>query len=109
MSTEKLRLAIVGCGFISKAHINGLKDLAAHGYEDVVVTSCCDLDKKKAAECAAEIGKFQKPKPKVTLGSDALIKSGLADAVILCLPHCFHHTVTEDFMELGRASCRERV
>lgn len=101
MSTEKLRLAIVGCGFIAKAHINGIKDLISHGCQDFEVTSCCDLDREKAEACAEEIGKFQKRKPKVIIGSDKLVKSGVADAVILCLPHCFHHTVTEQLMAAG--------
>ena len=39
---EKLRLALVGCGGISGAHVTGYKDLYARGCRDFEVSACCD-------------------------------------------------------------------
>lgn len=47
------RLAVIGCGFFSRNHLNSWRDLAAEGAELVAV---CDVDAAKANTMAGEFG-----------------------------------------------------
>lgn len=49
---EPLRLALIGCGEIVRAHLWGLRCLAALGLEDVRVVAVCDLDRERARAVA---------------------------------------------------------
>ena len=47
------RVALVGCGFFSRNHLNAWKDL---GGEGVALVAVCDLDPAKAEAAAREFG-----------------------------------------------------
>jgi predicted dehydrogenase len=85
------RLALVGCGWISEAHVGGYRTLHAAGCRSLTVAACCDLDAAAAARAAAAIAAFQGAAPRVFTSVGELIASGVAEAADVCLPHCFHH------------------
>ncbi len=105
-----LRLAIVGCGAISRMHLNAVE---ANG-ERVRVTAAVDLDASRAAAVAAETGA-------TAYGSldDALAAGGF-DAVAILLPPAHHeaaacaalaagkHVLVEKPMALDLDAC-ERI
>jgi predicted dehydrogenase len=98
---KPVRLALVGCGWISGAHVRGLGELYRHGCRDVVYAAVCDLAEDTARKQAAEIAAIQGTAPQVFTDLKALIASGIADGADVCLPHYLHHTVGEALLEGG--------
>lgn len=84
-------LALVGCGWISEAHVSGYRDLYAAGCRDLVISACCDLNPAAAERRAEEIAAFQGTKPRIFTDVAQLVQAGVAEAADVCLPHCFHH------------------
>ncbi len=98
---EATTIAIVGCGGISGEHVKGIKDLHARGCKDLEVTACCDLSEPRAKELAHAIGLFQGKTPCVFKDAESLIKARSAEAAIVCVPHCFHHSTAIPLLENG--------
>ncbi len=85
------RLALVGCGWISEAHIGGYRALCEAGCRSFAVTACCDLNRASAERAATAIAGFQGARPAVFGSVEELIAARAAEAADLCVPHCFHH------------------
>jgi predicted dehydrogenase len=100
MSTST-KLALVGCGGISAAHLNGYRDLHERGCRDFEIVACCDIAKANAETRAEEILTFQGTKPRVFESTETLVKSGAAEAADVCLPHAFHHSTTIELLQGG--------
>jgi len=47
--SSTIRVAIVGCGGITSAHLNGIRILQQHGLDDVAVTVLCSRNEENAA------------------------------------------------------------
>ena len=90
--TNPVRLALIGCGGISGAHVNGYKALFERGCREFIVTACCDVREQSARRRAQEIAAFQGSEPALFTDQTAMVKAGIADAADVCLPHCFHHS-----------------
>ncbi|MCC7492430.1 MAG: Gfo/Idh/MocA family oxidoreductase [Fimbriimonadaceae bacterium] len=91
--SEPLRLALVGCGGISKAHLAGFRALGELGQ----VTVCCDLDPAAAAARAAEL-----PGARAAVDYAAVLADPSVDAVDLCLPHDLHAPYCVAAAEAGK-------
>src|SRR4029079_16881404 len=50
---DRVRVALVGCGFFARNHLNSWKDLGADGVDLIAV---CDIDPAKAEAAAKEFG-----------------------------------------------------
>jgi predicted dehydrogenase len=98
---EAIKLALVGCGGISAAHVKGYGDLFRRGCEEFVVTACCDPNVESAETRAAEIAELQGSQPAVFPSVEVLVEAGVAEAADICVPHCFHHTVATTLLEGG--------
>lgn len=86
----KMKLGIVGCGFISDIHKMAFEDLRSK--IDVVAT--VDLDAEKAQSMAVALG--------ASLATDDYRKIiDSVDAVLLALPHHLHHPIGMDFLSRG--------
>ena len=99
--SDSTKLALVGCGGITGAHVTGYRDLYERGCRDFEVVACCDLDGAKAAQRADEIEAFQGNRPVVFSSISDLVKSGAAEAADVCLPHAFHHPAAIELLEGG--------
>lgn len=99
--TDTVKLALVGCGWISEAHVNAYRDLFERGCREFEVVACCDPIAEKARNRADAIAAFQGKAPVCLADIDALIASGTAEAADICLPHCFHHSVAIPVLEAG--------
>ena len=76
-----LRVALVGCGLISEAHIRAYK----HYPDRARITVCCDLDLEKAAQRAQMIVGAR------AVGSlEAVLADPDVDAIEICTPHHLH-------------------
>ena len=89
---DRVRLAIVGCGGIAGAHLNGYEKLAEAGYDRFVITAVCDVSEDNARAFAERIEANLGSRPQVFATADELAAAGAADAADICLPHAYHHT-----------------
>jgi predicted dehydrogenase len=79
MENEKLKVALVGCGNISRAHIT-----AWNQYKDnAEIVSVVDTDKERAKEVSKKLN------CKYSLDYKEIISN--VDAVDICTPHHLHH------------------
>jgi predicted dehydrogenase len=99
--SDPVRLALVGCGGISQAHVRGYADLYQRGCREFEVTACCDVNRASAETRASEIAAIQGSVPQVFVDVEQMTGAGIAEAADLCLPHCFHHSVAIPLLESG--------
>jgi len=90
---EKVRIGIIGCGGISKCHIDGVKILIENGCEEIEITALCDENRDNAEEKKNMILKFQKNEPLIFTNYEDVISKKVCDGFVLCLPHFLHHTI----------------
>lgn len=76
-----LRVALVGCGLISEAHIRAYE----HYPERARITICCDLDLEKATQRASMIAGAR-----AVSSLDAVLADPQVDAIEICTPHHLH-------------------
>jgi len=98
---EKMRIAIMGCGGIAGAHVNGYRDLYTRGLRAFDIEAVCDVSQERAKEKAETIDGFQGKKPKIYRELEELLKEESLDAVDICLPHNVHHIVATRCLEEG--------
>jgi predicted dehydrogenase len=90
---EKVRIGLIGCGGITRAHIRGIKTLFQQGWNEMEITCVCDERKEVAEERAQNISEFQKNKPLIFTDYEKLLSKKLCDGFVLCLPHFLHHSI----------------
>jgi len=90
---EKVRIGIIGCGGISKCHIDGVKILAENGCKEIEITALCDERIENAEEKKEMILEFQKNEPVIFTDYEEIISKKICDGFVLCLPHFLHHTI----------------
>jgi predicted dehydrogenase len=96
-----VKLALVGCGWISRQHINGYKDLISRGCREFDISACCDPVEERARQKAAEIAEFQGHTPAVVTSVPDLIAADIAEAADVCVPHYCHHSVAAELLKAG--------
>jgi predicted dehydrogenase len=89
-STQSLRLGIVGCGAIAQLHAEAVLNVP-----DARLTCLVDKDLSRAEGLRKLLG----VSCAVSDGWDHA--AGLADAMIVALPHNLHASVTQDLLEKG--------
>jgi UDP-N-acetyl-2-amino-2-deoxyglucuronate dehydrogenase len=99
--SAKVRLALVGCGWITGNHVKGYRDLRERGCDSFEVVACVDPNEAGANQRADEIAAFQGNRPAVLGSIKALLSAGLADAADVCTPHAFHHTSAVECLDGG--------
>lgn len=83
MTAFPVRSGLIGCGKIAAIHASALDKL-----QEAEFVACCDRDEARAHEMAAAHNV-----PNVFNDADALLKSGLVDAVLVCTPHPAHEAI----------------
>lgn len=98
---DPVKLAMIGCGLVSSMHVDGYSDLFKRGCKEFRVTACCDPNEENAKTRAKKIAEFQDSEPEVFTDIDALLRSGVAEAADICVPHCFHLSTAIPLLEKG--------
>jgi len=98
---EKLNIALIGCGGIANAHVEGYRDLYSRGLRIFELKALCDISINNAKSKARIIQGFQDSKPTVYSNLDKMLSEESIDAVDLCLPHHIHHTVACQCLDEG--------
>ncbi len=100
--SDKIRMALLGCGGMSGAHVNGLKLLWENNIKVFDVIATCDIVEGNAKRRAEEIDAFQGKMPKVyTNLDDMLEKEKNLDAVNICAVHRAHHILAVPCLSAG--------
>jgi len=98
---DMLNIALVGCGGMAGAHVEGYRDLYIRGLRAFKVKATCDVSEENARNKAQTIGFFQNSKPKVYTKLEDMLKNEDLDAVDICLPHNLHHSVAIECLNRG--------
>ena len=102
MSTEKVRLAIVGCGGMAGAHLNGYVHLKNQGLDQFDFVAMCDVVEDRAQQFAKKAAESQNgAMPKVYTDMHAMLEKEELQAADICMPHFLHHTTAIACMEAG--------
>ena len=97
---ERIRMAMLGCGGISRSHVRGLEKLWKNDLKIFDVVAACDIVEEKATERAEQIEEFQGTAPRIyTDVEDMLAKESGLDAVDICSVHRTHHDLAVPCLE----------
>lgn len=99
--SDNVKLAIVGCGGISNAHIKAYRALYEKGCRDFELVACCDPNQENATTRAKEIAEWQGSEPRLFTSVEELVKAEAAQAADVCTPHAFHHSSSIPLLEGG--------
>ena len=80
--SDKVRVGVIGVGNMGLGHIN---NFVKGAMPEIDITCVADIDEKRFA-----LAKEKLPDVVCFPTAEALIDSGLADAVIIATPHYFH-------------------
>lgn len=98
---DKVKIALVGCGGIMGAHMNGYRMLAEKGILNFEFVATVDVRREAAEQCARQAASFQGgilPNVYTDL-SEALAKEPELEAVDICALHRAHHELAVAAME----------
>lgn len=100
--TDKIRLALVGCGGMAGAHLNGYRDLRDKGIDFFEIVCVCDPALDRAEAFAKRIAEFQ-PDREVTLHAslDDMLEKEELHCVDTSSPHHLHHVIACACLEAG--------
>ncbi len=90
--TRRLKLALIGCGAISRYHLDGI----AEGSGRIEITAAVDTDPDRAEAVAAETG------ASVFTSLEEALDAGDFDAVDIMLPHDLHEWAATACLAAGR-------
>ena len=102
MQTDKVRLAIIGCGGMAGAHLNAYIGLKNRGIDIFDFVAMCDVDIDRAKDFAARAAEVQEgAAPKVYEDIDKMLAQERLTAADICGPHFLHHTLAIACFEAG--------
>jgi len=100
---EKIRMAMLGCGGMSGAHVRGLKILWENGIKTFDIAATCDIVEERAAGRAKEIAEFQGTSPRVYTDVDEMLaKETDLQAVDISSLHSAHHILAIPCLDAGK-------
>ena len=102
MRTDKVRLAIIGCGGMAGAHLNAYIGLKNRGIDIFDFVAMCDVDIDRATEFATRAVEAQEGvNPKIYTDIHKMLEEETLDAADICGPHFLHHTLAIACFEAG--------
>jgi len=101
--SDKLNIALVGCGGMMGAHQRGYQALWEAGFREFRIVGCCDIEESKAAGMADQVAEFQGERPAVYTDMDRMLETNLdIEAVDMSLVHRDHHLLAVPALEAGK-------
>jgi len=99
--SEKIKLAIIGCGGIAGAHLTGYENLIKNGYDKLEIVAVCDTNQKNAKGFVKRLRASADMSPTPYATVEAMLKAQDIDAADICTPHAFHHTAAIPCLKRG--------
>ena len=100
--TERVGLAIVGCGGMGRRHLAGLAQLAGTDHNNVELLAVCDLNERNAEDLADEARQLLGKRPRVFTDAARMVQEieGL-EAADCTTDTGSHHVAATALLELG--------
>ena len=99
--SEKIPLAIVGCGGMGHRHLYGLAELKEAGLSPFELVGACDPDLDNARSLADQAGELLGARPRPVRDLAELASSAGVQAVDITTLPAHHHTIAIEAMERG--------
>ncbi len=96
-----VRLALIGCGGIARAHLKGYAAIRAVEPELFELVAVCDANLAAAQEVATAVTAWQEETPAVFGDVADLLAATDCDAADICAPHFLHHRLGIACLEAG--------
>lgn len=96
-----IRLALVGCGGIARAHLEGYGKVHEQEPDLFRFVAFCDEDASRAEAFAQKVEEVAGYRPRVYTDHREMLAQEELDGVDVCTPHHLHHVVAEDCLEAG--------
>ncbi|MEM2960482.1 MAG: Gfo/Idh/MocA family oxidoreductase [Candidatus Bathyarchaeia archaeon] len=100
-ANKKVKLAIVGCGGIARAHLEAYTKIKEKEPDKFEIVSLCDTDKDSLERFAQESTRLFGKRPDTFLNLSEMLKSTKPNAVDICTPHSEHHKVAIQCIKAG--------
>jgi predicted dehydrogenase len=125
MAGSKVRLGFVGCGYITGAHLRGLKILRDHGVQDFEVAALCSRNAENAQRWVERgvgpaplppvsawpgdplnvrdvwVRDFQPTAPKIYTDHREMLRNKAVDAIVILSAASAHYPVAADALDTG--------
>ena len=102
MQKDKIRLAIIGCGGMARAHLNAYIYLKNQGIDIFDFVAMCDIDQNRAQEFASKAAESQdNVQPNIYVDINEMLGKESLNAADICGPHFLHHTLAILCFEAG--------
>ena len=98
---DPIRLALVGCGGIARAHLEGYKNVHEQEPDLFRFVAFCDEVEASAAAFAQQVEESAGYRPQVYTDHRQLIAQEDLNALDICTPHHLHHVVAVDGLDAG--------
>ncbi|MBI2195059.1 MAG: Gfo/Idh/MocA family oxidoreductase [Planctomycetes bacterium] len=100
--SEKIRLALVGCGGMAGAHLEAYGEIKRKGLDFFDIVGVCDPAEDRAREFARRIAGFQaSPAATVYSSLEEMLSKERLHAVDTGSPHHLHHVIACTCLEAG--------
>ncbi len=99
--SDRIKLAMIGCGGMAGAHLTGYEKLLELGYDKFQIEAVCDTNAKNARAFADRLENSTGHRPEVFDTVKGLLKGGKIDAADIGTPHAFHHTTAIPCLRKG--------
>lgn len=96
-----MRLGFIGCGVISRAHLEGLAELKKAQKETFELSAVCDINAERAEAFALDVEKQLGKRPAIFTDYRKMLEENKLNAVSVLINHDLHHTVAEDCFSTG--------
>lgn len=99
--TDKLGIAIVGCGFMGRRHMLGFNALHKAGKLEGELVALLDINAETANKLADETFTLMGARPSIYTSIDELLKDDRVEAIDIVTDPRTHHTIAIKAMEAG--------
>lgn len=101
MKKGLINLAMVGCGGIAGAHLNGYENLLQAGEKRFGFTAVVDPNPANTAKFQDRIEQMTGSRPAAYSSVPEMLQAGGVDGADICTPHAMHHTAAIPCLQAG--------
>ena len=99
--SDKVRLAVIGCGGIANAHLRGYQALVEKGVNTFSIEATCDVRREAAQNYAEQVAELQGTTPRVYDDVEEMLKAEDLNGADICTSHAYHHISAIPCLESG--------
>jgi predicted dehydrogenase len=100
--TERVKMAIVGCGGMGRRHLAGLAELARTEHNNIDLVAVCDLNERNVADLADEARDLLGSRPATFMDTARMVDETEGLEAADCTTETgAHHRVAADLLDLG--------